>query len=84
MNGKFQTGDKTAGVNCYNRVATATGCFPRIRNMGYQAVRTERWKYIHYLELTGADELYDLQADAFELDNLVMKTRLALPITFIM
>ena len=35
--------------------------FPRIRNMGYQAVRTRRWKYIHYRDLSGADELYDLQ-----------------------
>ncbi|MBI3981550.1 MAG: sulfatase-like hydrolase/transferase [Gemmatimonadetes bacterium] len=45
--------------------------FPRIRNMGYQAVRTERYKYIHYLELPGMDELYDLEADPFELDNLI-------------
>lgn len=45
--------------------------FPRVRNMGYQAVRTERWKYIHYRELQGADELYDLQADPFELDNRI-------------
>jgi len=45
--------------------------FPRIRNMGYQAVRTERYKYIHYVELPGMDELYDLEADPFELDNLV-------------
>jgi N-acetylglucosamine-6-sulfatase len=45
--------------------------FPRIRNMGYQAVRTERHKYIHYLELTGMDELYDLEADPFELNNLM-------------
>jgi arylsulfatase A-like enzyme len=45
--------------------------FPRIRNMGYQAVRTKRWKYIHYLELEGADELYDLQEDPWELDNRI-------------
>jgi len=31
--------------------------------MGYRAVRTERWKYIHYLELEGMDELYDLEVD---------------------
>ena len=34
--------------------------FRRIRNMGYQAVRTERYKYIEYYELQGMDELYDL------------------------
>jgi len=45
--------------------------FPRIRNMGYRAVRTERHKLIRYLELPGMDELYDLQGDPYELDNLV-------------
>jgi N-acetylglucosamine-6-sulfatase len=45
--------------------------FPRIRNLGYHAVRTDRWKYIHYRELGDADELYDLQNDPFELDNLI-------------
>jgi arylsulfatase A-like enzyme len=45
--------------------------FPRIRNMGYRAVRTDRYKYIRYLELTGMDELYDLEADPYELDNLM-------------
>lgn len=45
--------------------------FPRIRNMGYQAVRTERYKYIHYLELPGMDELYDLVTDPFEMTNLI-------------
>jgi arylsulfatase A-like enzyme len=49
--------------------------FPRIRNMAYQAVRTERHKYIHYLELDGMDEVYDLQADPYELDNLIDSDR---------
>lgn len=44
--------------------------FPRVHKMGYQAVRNNRWKYIHYTELTGADELYDLQNDPYELKNL--------------
>jgi N-acetylglucosamine-6-sulfatase len=43
--------------------------FPRVREMGYSAVRTERWKYVHYWDLQGADELYDLQRDPFELEN---------------
>ena len=34
--------------------------FPRVLNMGYQSVRTERWKYIRYRELKSMDELYDL------------------------
>ncbi len=43
----------------------------RMVNMGYQAVRTERWKYIHYTELEGMDELYDLQRDPYEMRNLI-------------
>jgi N-acetylglucosamine-6-sulfatase len=45
--------------------------FPRIQKMGYKAVRTERWKYIHYLELDGMDELYDLKADPYEMKNII-------------
>ncbi len=41
----------------------------RIVKMGYKAVRTERYKYIHYLELEEADELYDLYEDPYELWN---------------
>ncbi|MGD0773391.1 MAG: sulfatase/phosphatase domain-containing protein [Candidatus Solibacter sp.] len=43
----------------------------RMLNMGYQAVRTERWKYIHYTELEGMDELYDLRLDPYEMRNLI-------------
>ena len=43
----------------------------RMLNMGYQAVRSERWKYIHYTELEGMDELYDLRRDPFEMRNLI-------------
>jgi N-acetylglucosamine-6-sulfatase len=45
--------------------------FPRVLKMGYRAVRTDRYKYVHYLELEGMDELYDLQTDPYELDNLM-------------
>jgi arylsulfatase A-like enzyme len=45
--------------------------FPRLKGMGYKAVRTDRYKYIRYDELTGMDELYDLQADPHELRNLL-------------
>jgi arylsulfatase A-like enzyme len=45
--------------------------FARIERMGYDAVRTERYKYIHYRELQGMDELYDLEKDPFELENLI-------------
>jgi N-acetylglucosamine-6-sulfatase len=47
------------------------GVFPRMSKMGYQCVRTKQWKYIHYVDLEGMDELYDLRADPFEMENLV-------------
>ncbi len=43
--------------------------FPNIAS--WQAVRTARWKYIHYTELDGADELYDLKTDPGEMKNLI-------------
>jgi len=45
--------------------------FPRISHMGYKAVRTDRWKYIHYLDLNGMDELYDLKKDPYEMKNVI-------------
>ncbi len=45
--------------------------FPRTREMGYRAVRTERYKYIRYEELRGMDELYDLERDPHEMRNLL-------------
>ncbi len=44
--------------------------WPRMLNMGYQAVRTDRWKYIRYVELDGMEELYDLESDPYEVCNL--------------
>ena len=45
--------------------------FPRIRNMGYVAARTSRYKYISYRELQGMDELYDLEKDPYEETNII-------------
>jgi arylsulfatase A-like enzyme len=45
--------------------------FRRVLQMGYKAVRNERWKYIHYLELEDMDELYDLKTDPYEMQNLI-------------
>jgi len=45
--------------------------FPRVFKMGYKAIRTRRYKYIHYTELAGMDELYDLVADPYEMENLI-------------
>jgi N-acetylglucosamine-6-sulfatase len=51
--------------------------FPRVHQMGYKAVRNERWKYIHYFELEGMDELYDLKADPYEMRNIIRQPRAA-------
>lgn len=45
--------------------------FPRIHQMGYQALRSQRWKLIHYTELMGMDELYDLATDPYEMKNRI-------------
>lgn len=54
--------------------------FPRIQKMGYKAVRTERWKYIHYVELDGMDELYDLKSDPYEMKNIINQQNAAKPL----
>ncbi len=45
--------------------------FERIVNMGYKAVRSDRYKYIRYTDLVNMDEFYDLQEDPYELNNLI-------------
>jgi N-acetylglucosamine-6-sulfatase len=45
--------------------------WPRTVNLGYRAVRTERYKYIQYSELKDMDELYDLETDPYELTNQI-------------
>jgi N-acetylglucosamine-6-sulfatase len=54
---------------------TSDTVFPRIDRMGYDAVRTERHKYVRYRELSGMDELYDLEEDPYELRNLMGTAR---------
>jgi len=50
----------------------AEQALPWLVGMSYKAVRTDRYKYIHWVNrgVEGElDELYDLDADPFELDN---------------
>ena len=68
LNGSETTWRKSLLVEYYSDTV-----FPRIDKMGYKAVRTERYKYIQYQDLTGMDELYDLQSDPYELNNLINK-----------
>jgi N-acetylglucosamine-6-sulfatase len=44
---------------------------PWLMDMDYRAVRTERYKYIHWVRHPGLDELYDLETDPYELRNLI-------------
>ena len=39
--------------------------------MGYEAVRTARYTYIRYTDLKGMDELYDLDADPYQMHNVI-------------
>jgi N-acetylglucosamine-6-sulfatase len=45
--------------------------FPRVRSMGYRAVRTRSHKFIHFTDLDSMDELYDLQRDPYEMQNVI-------------
>ena len=64
-------GERTKWRNSFLIEYYSDKVFPRIVQMGYKAVRNERWKYIHYLELEGMDELYDLKTDPYEMKNLI-------------
>jgi N-acetylglucosamine-6-sulfatase len=44
--------------------------FPHLMDLDYRALRTERYKYIHWVRFPELDELYDLEADPFEMRNL--------------
>jgi N-acetylglucosamine-6-sulfatase len=68
FSGKPATWRKSIYVEYYTDIV-----FPRTYKMGYDAVRTERHKYIKYRDLEGMDELYDLEQDPYELNNLVQK-----------
>lgn len=51
--------------------------FPHLLDMDYRAIRTSRYKYIHWIQYPEADELYDLERDSLELRNLADKPELA-------
>ena len=48
---------------------------PWMMDMDYRAVRTERYKYIHWVQ--HEDELYDLATDSLELHNLAEEPSMA-------
>jgi N-acetylglucosamine-6-sulfatase len=50
---------------------------PWLVGMSYKAVRTDRHKLIHWVNREGVDELYDLEADPYELANVIDDPRYA-------
>ena len=44
---------------------------PWLMDMDYRTIRTDRYKYIHWMQHPQLDELYDLEADPYEMVNLV-------------
>jgi arylsulfatase A-like enzyme len=44
--------------------------FPHLVDMDYRAIRTDRYKYIHWIKFPDLDELYDLAEDPLEQHNL--------------
>ena len=44
---------------------------PWLLDMDYRAIRTERYKYIHWMRHPDENELYDLEKDPYELTNLI-------------
>ena len=43
---------------------------PWLLDADYKSIRTERYKYVHWLQYPQFDELYDLEADPYEMRNL--------------
>ncbi|MCC7485849.1 MAG: sulfatase-like hydrolase/transferase [Burkholderiales bacterium] len=56
----------------------AENAYPWLVNMTYKAVRTDRHKYIHWVNRGAGgelDELYDLERDPYEITNVVRRPR---------
>jgi N-acetylglucosamine-6-sulfatase len=45
--------------------------FPWLLDMDYRTIRTNRYKYIHWMQHPDENELYDLVEDPFETTNLI-------------
>jgi arylsulfatase A-like enzyme len=51
--------------------------FPHLLDMDYRAVRTDRYKYIHWIKFPEQDELYDLRTDSLERRNVARDPAMA-------
>ena len=68
------SGRKTSWRKSFLIEYWAENAMPWLVGMTYKAVRTDRHKYIHWVNKSRdheLDELYDLDADPFELHNLI-------------
>ena len=45
--------------------------FPWLVDMDYKAIRTDRFKYVHWMQYPDEGELYDLVEDPYEMRNLI-------------
>ncbi len=51
--------------------------FPHLLDLDYRAVRTARYKYVHWIKFPEQDELYDLQRDSLERRNVAADPAMA-------
>ncbi len=51
--------------------------FPHLMEVDYRAVRTDRYKYIHWVKFPDQDELYDLRTDSLERHNVAREPAMA-------
>ena len=64
------TGDRVRDV-VFIEFYTYENPFPWLLDMDYRALRTSRYKYIHWMQHPKENELYDLQEDPYETHNLI-------------
>jgi N-acetylglucosamine-6-sulfatase len=65
-------GSSTGGrTSVFVEFFTYENPFPWLVDMDYRAIRTERYKYIHWIQFPESGELYDLQEDPLERRNLL-------------
>ena len=77
-----RTGSRTGWRKSFLVEYWAEQAMPWLVGMSYKAVRTDRWKYIHWVNRARngeLDELYDLERDPYELVNL-NRSRAAAPV----
>jgi arylsulfatase A-like enzyme len=66
MNGRARRWRTSFLIEYFNESA-----FPWLVGMSYKAVRTDRYKLIHWIHKDGVDELYDLEQDPYEMVNVI-------------